>query len=121
MVMSSYMVNFVNAKAKERDLGIVDSALGPLLDVIGPVCARSSVTGPSYPAILAMAWATTMPFAGAQYSMQQARIKYMEAISRLKVAVDHPVAARSDDTLLAVLLVGWVEVSETRVTVCPKD
>ena len=114
IVLSSYMGNFVNAKARERELGIVDSALGPLLDVMGPIQARSLSTGPSSSAILAMAWATTMPFAGPQYSMQQARLKYMETVSRLKVTVQDPNTASSNDTLLAVLLTSWIEVSGNR-------
>ena len=34
----------------------------------------------------------------------------METISRLKAAVQDPIAASSDDTLLAVLLASWIEV-----------
>ena len=70
VVLSSYMCNFVNAKARGRELGIIDPAVGPLLDVMGPIQARCLSTGPSFSAILAMAWASTVPFAGPQYSMQ---------------------------------------------------
>ena len=80
------------------------------LSLIQPLYAESCNASPSLPAVTAVAWATSAPFAGRQYCLGEARRKYLEAITKLRLALKDPSTARRDDTLLAVLLLGWIEV-----------
>ena len=110
VVINCFMRDFVTPVHRIENRVTVNSALGPLLGVMEPLYAKTASGSAASSAILAMAWATSAPFASAQDNIHQARKKYIQVISRLQKAVQNPLVASEDATLLAVLLVGWIEV-----------
>ena len=70
--------------------------------------ARSA--SPCTPAILAMAWVTSAPFASVSQRMATARQKYGEAVVKLRDALRDPRTAKADDALITVLLMLMLEV-----------
>jgi len=63
-------------------------------------------------ATTAIAFAAFAKNAAERHFLSQARLKYGEAIIRLNEALRDPVTAKKDETLMAVLLMGRIEVRE---------
>lgn len=76
--------------------------------------ARSS--SPCVPAILAMAWVTSAPFATTSQRMDVAWQKYGEAVVKLRKALQDPRTAKADDALFTVLLMLELEVGRPSVS-----
>lgn len=70
--------------------------------------ARSN--SPCAPAILAMAWLTSAPFATLGQRMGAARRNYGQAVVKLQNALQDPRTAKADDALFTVLLMLMIEV-----------
>lgn len=83
---------------------------GSLLEVRNSLYASASSSSPCVPAILAIAWAVSASFCTASQRMIVVRRKYGEAIAKLQECLSHPRLASTDDTLFAVLVMGWIEV-----------
>ena len=86
-----------------------DEGLG-LLRVMPSLYAGAQPSSPCVPAILAMAWMTSAPFASVDQRMVVARRKYGEAVVKLREALKDPSTAKADDTLFTVLLMLMLEV-----------
>lgn len=74
-------------------------------------------TSPLVPAILAMAWVTSAPLATNKQRMCVARLKYADAIVKLREALQDPRTAKTDDALLTVMLMLILEVSNPFVLI----
>ena len=110
VVINCFMRSFVTPVHRIENQVIDNSVLGPLLGVMEPLYSKTTSDSAASSAILAMAWATSAPFPSALDNMHRARKKYIQLISRLQKAVQEPSVATDDATLLAVLLVGLIEV-----------
>ena len=110
IALSNFMRNFIQQENRPAGCTAIDAALRPLFGVVAPLYTSSSSSGPLVPILLAMAWVTSATFASAQYGIGKAREKYVEAVSRLQIAIQNVETASRDDTLLTVLLLGWIEV-----------
>ena len=80
--------------------------------VIPLLYASARSDSPCTPAILAMAWVTSAPFATVSQRMGAARRKYGEAVVKLRDALQDPCTARADDALFTVLFMLILEVPE---------
>lgn len=78
--------------------------------VIPSLYASARSDSPCTPAILAMAWVTSAPFATVSQRMGAARRKYGEAVVKLRDALQDPCTARADDALFTVLFMLMLEV-----------
>ena len=96
-------------------------AMRPLIRFVDVIYADVPSFSPLRPTLLALAWATGVPFASMEYSMAKARKKYAQAISSLRIIVQDPKTASTDDTLLAVLLQGWIEVQSRYHRIAEKN
>ena len=74
--------------------------------------ASAPSASPCTPAILALAWVTSAPFAPVSQRMDAARRKYGEAVVKLRNALQNPCTAKADDALFAVILILLLEVLE---------
>ena len=82
-----------------------------LTAIIPSLYASASSASPCTPAILAMAWVTSAPFATVSHRMGAARQKYGEAVVKLQDALHNPRTAKADDALFTVLLMLMLEVN----------
>ena len=78
--------------------------------LIPSMYASARSASPCTPAILAMAWVTSAPFATVGQRMGAARRKYGEAMVKLQDALQDPHTAMADDALFTVLFMLIIEV-----------
>lgn len=79
--------------------------------VIPSLYGMARTASPCIPAILAMAWMISAPFATVTQRMGAARRKYGEAVAKLQDALQDPRTAKADDALFTVLLMIMLEVN----------
>lgn len=81
------------------------------LEVLPLLYANIAPTSPLLSATSAIAFAAFGKDTFGRQYLPNARLKYGDAISRLNEALEDPVAVKKDETLMAVLIMGMVEVS----------
>lgn len=77
--------------------------------LIPSLYASANSTSPCIPAVSAMAWVTSAPFATTSQRMGAARRKYGEAVVKLRDALQDSRTAKADDALFTVLLMLMLE------------
>ena len=103
-VLNQYSRYFVLAEGNNEEREALPA-------IIPSLYASAHSASPCTPAILALAWVTSAPFATVSQRMAAARQKYGEAVVKLHDALQDPRTAKADDTLFTVLLMLMLEVN----------
>lgn len=83
------------------------------LEHLVPLYNQASPSSVLHAATQAVALCTLGAYPNRSHMLQKARRKYGDTLQRVKIALSDPVQAKSDETLLAIMMCALYEVSST--------